>query len=318
MEHKSNEPLAATLDPTTSPALFKPRKDGWTGEKMAMFCEALADCAIVADACGEVGMHVSGAYALRRRNPVFARGWDAALTIARERLADTLLARSIEGNAELIYRDGELVGRRDMIDNRLGLAILGRLDRLAETGRASAARIVPAQPRPNAPAIVHGEIDWDLVLEALRTRDPDDVAGALALLNSLESNEVEEVEDPRNADGEGDDEGIDLSDRIWKDGIEDQWLTDFPPPAGFTGYQSCDYGDPDQSYERECTPAEIAAIEADAARAAQESLAEDEELRDNWFEFLIAEARAAGIEPSSPAEVEDARTAPGESEAGLA
>ncbi len=40
------------------------------------------------------------AYAARRRNPVFAAAWDAALTIARERLADTLLARSMEGNVE--------------------------------------------------------------------------------------------------------------------------------------------------------------------------------------------------------------------------
>ena len=72
------------------------RHDGWTGEKMATFCETLAETAVVAEACDQAGMGISGAYALRRRNPFFAAAWDAALTIARERLADTLLARSIE------------------------------------------------------------------------------------------------------------------------------------------------------------------------------------------------------------------------------
>jgi hypothetical protein len=52
--------------------------------------------AVVAEACGRAGMAISSAYAARRRSPVFAAAWDAALSIARERLADTLLARSIE------------------------------------------------------------------------------------------------------------------------------------------------------------------------------------------------------------------------------
>lgn len=38
----------------------------------------------------------------RRRNPLFAQAWELALLNARDRLADTLLARSIEGNVEQI------------------------------------------------------------------------------------------------------------------------------------------------------------------------------------------------------------------------
>jgi hypothetical protein len=70
--------------------LLAVRLNGWTGEKMAIFCEALAETAVVAEACDQAGMGISGAYAARRRNPVFAAAWDAALSIARERLADTL------------------------------------------------------------------------------------------------------------------------------------------------------------------------------------------------------------------------------------
>jgi len=126
---------------------------------MATFCETLADTAVVAEACDDAGMSPSGAYAARRRNPVFAAAWDAALTIARERLADTLLARSMEGNVEQIYKDGELVGERHVLDNRLGLAILRRLDRLADTGLSTSSRGVRA---PTAPAPFHAIDRLDL------------------------------------------------------------------------------------------------------------------------------------------------------------
>ena len=138
MDKHAPEPTAAPVPskveglPTISS--YATRHDGWTGEKMAVFCETLAETAVVAEACDTARMGISGAYAARRRNPVFAAAWDAALTIARERLADTLLARSMEGNIEQIWRGGEIVGERHVLDNRLGLAILRRLDRLAETG----------------------------------------------------------------------------------------------------------------------------------------------------------------------------------------
>jgi hypothetical protein len=117
MDNESPEPETAVVLPTTRVE----RHDGWTGEKMAAFCETLAETAVVADACEAANMGISGAYACRRRNPVFAAAWDAALGIARERLADTLLARSMEGNVEQLYKDGVLVGERHVIDNRLGL-----------------------------------------------------------------------------------------------------------------------------------------------------------------------------------------------------
>jgi hypothetical protein len=113
MEHDSHEPQPSTLTPT--PTI---RHDGWTGDKMASFLETLAETAVVAEACDQARMGISSAYALRCRNPAFAAAWDAALTIARERLADTLLARSMEGNVEQLYKDGELIGERHLLDNR--------------------------------------------------------------------------------------------------------------------------------------------------------------------------------------------------------
>jgi hypothetical protein len=78
MEHEQTSPQP--------PALPTIRHDGWTGEKMAIFCETLAETAVVAEACEAACMGISGAYAARRRNPVFAAAWDAALSIAREKI----------------------------------------------------------------------------------------------------------------------------------------------------------------------------------------------------------------------------------------
>ena len=83
--------------PHQSTTLMGVRHDGWTGEKVAIFCETLAETAVVAEASDEARMSISGAYAARRRDPIFAAVCDAALSIARERLADALLARSTAG-----------------------------------------------------------------------------------------------------------------------------------------------------------------------------------------------------------------------------
>src|SRR5690242_4630313 len=207
-------------DKPQPPALPTIRHDGWTGEKMAIFCETLAETAVVAEACDTARMSVSGAYAARRRNPVFAAAWDAALTIARERLADTLLARSMEGNVEQIYKDGELVGERHVLDNRLGLAILRRLDRLAEGGVCVSARDLPFSGQCRTPALRPGSFNWEYAIDALRTGDDEGVASALALANSYEVEEVEALGDGPDEE----DEALDLSDRCWKDGVDDIWM----------------------------------------------------------------------------------------------
>ena len=283
------------MDEPQLTALPTIRHDGWTGEKMAIFCETLAETAVVAEACDAARMGISGAYAARRRNSVFAAAWDAALTIARERLADTLLARSMEGNIEQIYKDGELVGERHVLDNRLGLQILRRLDRMAEHNMCSCGGRSPVRSKTLDPCVRRGAqtIDWALAVDALRTGDDESVAKALAL---IDGDEVEEVEGAPNlplCDDE-EDEALDLTDRCWKDGIDDIWMTDFPPQADFTGYESRPYDDigDEERYVRVCTEEEVAILEADAERARAAERAEDEQLRDAWFALLREEAES--------------------------
>jgi hypothetical protein len=292
MNTEAHEPnLVATNSPWALPG--DTRHDGWTGERMAKFCETLAETGLVVDACLAAEKAVSGAYALRRRNPVFAAAWEAALTIARERLADTLLARSIEGTVEQYFKDGELVGERRVIDNRLGLAILRRLDRMSETGSPLHSNL-PAKGTV-LPSV--RTVDWDLALAALRS-EPDAIAEALAM---LQGDKVEEVEDPPiQTPSRQEDEGIDLSDRCWKDEDEGVWLTDFPPPPGFDGWRTGEWGE--NGYERACTPEETAILEADCAAANAQDRTEDEALRDAWFAMLkeeleVEEAPSADGQP---------------------
>jgi hypothetical protein len=215
----------------------------------------------------------------------------------------------MEGNIEQIYRDGELIGERHVLDNRLGLALLRRLDRLAETGsplHSNPPRFPGAGRGPGAqrstPAIVSRSqsFDWETMVDALRTGDPDAVAQALGL---LEGHKVEEVEDPLNrppSPSEGDN-FLDLTDRCWKDDVDEIWMTDFPPPGGFTGYESRpdDEDDPNEPYVRACTPEEIAILEADIAADRAAERAEDEDLRDAWFALLKGEPADGEMDPEA-------------------
>jgi len=254
MNNESNEPLSS---------LSAIRHDGWTGEAMAKFLETLAETGIVLDACDAAHKSSPAAYALRRRNPLFAQGWETALGIARDRLADTLLARSIEGNVEQIIKDGEIVAEKHFIDNRLGLAILKRLDQRAHAaqGERRAPSAAPAQVEP----------DWELALTALRTGDEDQIAAALAMLQGpaaglSQGDKVSEVSDPSF---EGDSF---RHSRLWRTWDTREWRTNFPPPPGFDGHEQGDWEDED--YSRALGEAELAALVAAGIAEPTEAVSE--------------------------------------------
>lgn len=60
---------------------------GWTPERKVLFHETLAQSGVVLEAARAAGMSAHAAYALRNRDPLFDTGWEAALTLARRRLA---------------------------------------------------------------------------------------------------------------------------------------------------------------------------------------------------------------------------------------
>ena len=127
----------STSVPTPSPSREREgdspttRHDGWLPEIRVKFLEALARTGNVGTAAYYVQRSRQSAYDLRRRDPDFARGWQAALVVARDVAEDVLQERAIDGIEEPVYYHGEVVGTRRRYDNRLLLAHLARLDKIA-------------------------------------------------------------------------------------------------------------------------------------------------------------------------------------------
>jgi hypothetical protein len=129
------------------PCHRRPRQDGWLPWKKAGFLLVLVAGGVVADACRAVGMSVASAYALknRRSGRAFGKMWDAVMIHrARARLADNNLSRAMDGWVDRIVKDGIVVAERRRFDNRLSMAMLTRLDRLAETKTGEEAELLRA------------------------------------------------------------------------------------------------------------------------------------------------------------------------------
>ena len=273
MDNESYEPESQT---DGLPAIT--RRDGWTPFARRLFLEVLAETGRVTTACDYARLTKQSAYALRARDPMFAAGWDAACELARAPLADALYEKAVDGVTETITRDGQVVAERHRFDSRLSIAVLNRLDKRCDRAVELGAQHL---------ALVG---QWDRWLELVGKGEEQ---AARAIFDSAPHGQfgqlplganptLLETEDPE-------DDALDLSDRCWKD-CDGVWLTDFPPPSGYSGYESGDYGDGD--YERECTDEEKAALEADAAADRAAEQAEDEALRDAWFEFIQSQASA--------------------------
>ncbi len=305
MNDAFNEPIApldqsTTLVETSSPALAyflddsfsetrRLRHDGWDGQKMARFCEVLAETGVVTEACHACGMSAKSAYALRHRDPLFAQAWEAALSMARARLADELLARSLKGSAEQVLRDGSIVGERHHFDNKLAFAILRRLDRRAELGATF--RTPPARDIPAPPPAVAGE--WQPLLDALSEERSEDAARLLAPLPPvLSSSKGPKGNEGNNPPVEGVDGDSFDHPRLWRTWDTDEWRTDFPPPPGFDGYEDGDWED--EAYCRALSDDELASLVAagiaDPLEHSDVSIEQDEAERDEFFSQLTARA----------------------------
>jgi len=245
---------SSTLDTVESETRHY-RHDGWTPAARAAFLEMLAKSGVVTDACRTVQRSSQAAYALRNRDPLFAAGWDAALSMARARLADELFHRAVHCTVDQIWKDGEVVAERHRHDNRLSIAVLNRLD--ARCDRAE---------RFGEPAM-RVAANWDAYLAALaedRTADMQAMLAPPALVfddddailgqggDSMLIHQLHQLRQGKALDEEEDFAEVEDGARVW---VEDHsWRTNFPPPGDFNGYEDGTYGDAD--YSRQCTPEE--------------------------------------------------------------
>jgi hypothetical protein len=120
MLHPSPEAFAAT-----HPASL------WTADVKVRFLDRLAHTGNVRLACRQIGLSAETAYRERRRDPVFARAWAAAMVLARDVVNDMLHDIAIDGIEEEVWYRGELHGTRRRFDTRLFLARVAQLNTIA-------------------------------------------------------------------------------------------------------------------------------------------------------------------------------------------
>lgn len=106
--------------------------NGWTPVRQQQFLAHLASHGSVAAAVRHVGMSKQSAYWLRRQphSQDFAKAWDAALADRDRWIDDLAMDRLLDGEEEVIERDGEVIAvRRRPADVRLLLFHLKRAER---------------------------------------------------------------------------------------------------------------------------------------------------------------------------------------------
>jgi len=258
------------------------RHDGWTPARMIHFLEILAATGCVADACKAVGMSVSAAYALRdrREGRAWSVAWQAVLQErARHRLSDENLGRAMNGCVEQIVKDGVVVAERRRHDNRLSMAVLTRLDRLAERSDSDETTLLRAvsEDIEDFYDVIEKGGDADAFIEARRPKPPPEPEPPAALRPlDRDLDNVEWVARMVGADplSDVDPEGIDVKDL--DPSRRGQWTTEQWIRAERSGYRA--WLDAMAALDRLPSPdrcsAEFEAIRADFYDAADEADAE--------------------------------------------
>jgi hypothetical protein len=234
----------------------------WTPAAQRCFLETLAETGSVAQASLAAGKSRVAAYNLRfrRDGSVFRMGWDAAVLIARACLADDLHDRAFSGQDYVTIReaDGTQVTRR-LHDNRLGLSLLARLDRMAtdmalRDGDTVIARLVSSAFEDMLDVVSDGadpaamaQLLAELMGTVPQPANPgshckldDEIGGEAYLKRQAEMEERE-----ANATMQGDPTVCAARMSVWYCDHDNDWRTDFPPPPGFDGEAHGQFGDGD-------------------------------------------------------------------------
>ena len=125
-----NLPAVPQSGPHAVPFTPEPSRKtgGWSAARQRLFIETLAETGSVHSAAKSARLSARSAYALRVRSVDFAAAWDAAQQLAVGRLSALAFDRAIHGSIEQFYRDGELIGEKQVPSERLLTWLLARLD----------------------------------------------------------------------------------------------------------------------------------------------------------------------------------------------
>ncbi len=253
----------------------------WTRPAQRRFLEALAETGSVELAAQAAGKSRRAAYNLRRSpaGVAFRAGWAAAVLLARDVVTDTLIERALFGQRSEIERDSDgRVSARTRFDPRLSMALLTRLDTMAE-GHEASRRIADDFGRFCDLVEIGG--DADAVEEFLRVRIDDEKRRQTCELveNSADSVDEGDVDDGADDDGELDIESRLAALRVWYCDWENTWKTNFPPVDWEDDEGSFD----DPNYERELTPGELAVLLDRQAKELEPLIDAAAAARDDYF-----------------------------------
>jgi len=136
------------------------RYDGWSRLRRRAFLRALSETGEVRAACERVGISDTSVYRLRKRSPVFARDFAAALERSVPMIEQVAWERAVEGWEEPIVVRGEVVGTRRRFSEPLLRTLLAQA--LAER-RAEAKAAAGGKGRSRIPVATREETNAALL-----------------------------------------------------------------------------------------------------------------------------------------------------------
>ena len=211
----------------------------WTPACQRAFLEALAFGGSVMRAAKEVNKSPRSAYDLRfrRDGAAFRLGWDAAILVSRDVVQDMLMDRAVNGYEEVTSKLDDGTTMRGKFDNRLGMGLLGRLDRMAEAqamkgSRTAQVMLVVQDFESFLDLIERGGKGAEAAL-FFEARDPDPVENRRPFDCELDRISAADEAVPDMFDEEPEVAAQRLC--IWYDEDEECWMTNFPKPEGEEG-----------------------------------------------------------------------------------
>ena len=276
------------------PALTEIRNDyRWTPQAQRAFLEALAYSGSVMRAAKEVSKSPRSAYDLRfrRDGAAFGLGWDAAILVSRYALSDMLMDRAVNGYEEVSSKQDDGTTMRGRFDNRLGMSLLGRLDRMADAqankdSRSAQVHLVVQDFESFLDLIERGGKGSEAAL-FFEARGPAPAEPRTAFDYELDRISVTDGAVPDMLDEEPEVAAKRLS--IWFDEDDNEWRTNYPKPEGDYGEFVTEAGFfGDEDYERGLSDTEETAHLAALQRERQPWIDAAAKARDAWFGEKLA------------------------------
>lgn len=166
------DPDAPDAPHAALPALRRARLDGFDPARQRAFLTILAQTGSVQQACQAVGIARSTAYRLRMMPEAqsFRVAWDEAMAQGVRLLADTALARAIDGVEEPVFWKGEEIGTRRRYNDRLLMFLLKNRWLYAPDAAPDPRKLFDREP-------VHSVAGFAGALDRIAPAEPDREAG---------------------------------------------------------------------------------------------------------------------------------------------